>query len=150
MITGISLRTSNDDDRATRDIPSFWQRFYEEKTVEKIKRRVSDERYAVYTHFENEGKNNRGMYTMIIGCAVDVVDPADRVSVTIPEGRYAVFTCQNSPASMVATWQKIWQLSVDEPAFDKQKTYYADYEHYLPSGEVNISIGLHTPEARLS
>ena len=64
-IIGIELRTSNRE--AMQTIPPHWQRFTGEGVLARIPGKLSDEVYAVYTHFENAGVNNDGLYSLIIG-----------------------------------------------------------------------------------
>ncbi|WP_198674885.1 hypothetical protein [Rhodoferax ferrireducens] len=46
----------------------------------------SDDVFAVYTHFENAGSNNTGLYSLVIGTAVpaDTPVPAGMVCVVVP------------------------------------------------------------------
>lgn len=68
-IIGVALRTSNDNGRAFHEIPPFWERFRNEECMARIPGKFNNDVYAVYTNFENEGKNNYGMYTLIVGCS---------------------------------------------------------------------------------
>lgn len=70
-IMGIEHRTSNDE--AMQNIPPHWQRFTDDDVLARIPSKLSDEVYAVYavyTHFENAGVDNRGIYSLIIGAPV--------------------------------------------------------------------------------
>src|SRR3989338_11532665 len=76
QIVGIELRTSNAE--AMQTIPPFWQKFYQENILQQIANKDSDNVFAVYTNFENEGKNNEGTYSLIIGAEVSEIQ-------TLPE-----------------------------------------------------------------
>ncbi|MEJ7840011.1 MAG: hypothetical protein WKF81_14450, partial [Thermomicrobiales bacterium] len=52
-IIGRQLRTANDVAAST--IPPFWGEFEATGSVKQIPNRLSDDVYAVYTHFANEG-----------------------------------------------------------------------------------------------
>ena len=72
-IIGLELRTSNDV--AMQSIPPHWQRFMAQAVMAQIEGKLSNAVYAVYTHFENAGLNNSGLYSMIIGARVDHQTP---------------------------------------------------------------------------
>ena len=144
-IIGIELETTNEDGKAFEEIPPFWQKFYQEGIVEKIPNKASSDVYAVYTNFENEGKNNAGVYSLIIGCPVSSLNniPGGFVSTIIPESRYAVFESEmGKPEKVGETWQKIWKLSETDRDFDQKRSYQSEFERYQPSGEINIYIGM--------
>jgi predicted transcriptional regulator YdeE len=67
-VFGIELRTSNDE--AMQTIPPHWQRFSQEAVLANIPGKISDDVYAVYTHFDNAGSNNQGVYSLILGAQV--------------------------------------------------------------------------------
>lgn len=144
-IIGIELRTTNDNGKAFTEIPSFWQKFYQEGIIEKIPNKSSGEVYAIYTNFENEGKNNKGMYSLIIGCPVNNISdiPEGFISVIIPESKYAIFESDiGAPEKIGETWQKIWKISDEDKQFDAKRTYVSEFEQYKPSGKITIYIGI--------
>lgn len=141
-IIGIELRTTNDNGQSFHDIPPFWDRFIKENCVEKIPSKRDQNIYAVYTHFENAGKNNFGMYSLIIGCEVtdNAIIPDGFVSATIPAGNYRHFSVENgSPDKVGETWQKIWNIPANEK---KSWRFQCEYECYRSSGEIDIFIGV--------
>lgn len=144
-IIGVELKTTNVNGKAFEEIPPFWQKFYQEGIVEKIPGKISDAVYAVYTNFENEGKNNNGVYSLIIGCSVGDLDsiPSGLVSTIIPVSKYTVFESETGyPEKVGETWQKIWKLSEEDKKFDKKRSYLVDFEQYQSSGEIKIYIGM--------
>ena len=142
-VVGIELRTGNT--HAFQTIPLHWQRFFQEKVTTAIAGRVSDDVYAVYTHFQNAGMNNQGTYSLIIGHAVHPGDglplPAGFARAVVPASHRVVFpVADNRPDNVGDAWKKIWEYS------DFQKTYIADYERYRSSdGKIDISIGVGKP-----
>ena len=119
-IIGIELRTTNDNGQSFRDIPPFWERFFKECCAEKISNKLDDDIYAVYTNFENEGKNNQGIYSLIIGCHVaeETVISDEFTKIIIPSGKYQIFSVQDGRSDKVGeTWQSIWAI----PEREKQK-----------------------------
>lgn len=136
-IVGIKLRTSNVE--AMQTIPPFWQKFYQEGILQQISNKVSDTVFAVYTNFENEGKNNEGMYSLIIGAEVTEIQtlPENFVSTIVNPSKRAVFEVEKGhPEKVGEKWQEIWKTT------DLEKKYVSDYELYYPSGEIEIYIGI--------
>ncbi|MED5620330.1 GyrI-like domain-containing protein [Ideonella sp. BN130291] len=137
-IVGIELRTSNAE--AFNTIPPHWQRFTSEGVLARIPAKASDEVVAVYTHFEHEGIDNEGTYSLIIGAPVDGLRevPAGMVSAVIPPSRRVVFPVERGRHDLVgAAWQHIWA----QPGL--AKTFIADYERYQANGDIDICIGVH-------
>ena len=137
LIVGIELRPSNLE--AMQTIPPFWQKFYQEGILQKISNKVSDNVFAVYTNFENEGKNNEGIYSLIIGAEVTEVQalPKNFVSTIVKPSKRAVFEVEKGhPEKVGEKWQEIWGMT------DLEKSYISDYELYFPSGEIEIHIGI--------
>lgn len=144
-IIGIELRTTNDNGQAFTDIPPLWESFMKNNCGAQIPNKLDDNIYAVYTHFENAGKNNRGMYTMIIGCSVkpNTTAPAGFTTVTIPSGHYRVFPVkQGRPDKVGEAWQAIWAIPETEK---KNWLFNCEFERYQTSGEIDIFIGVKSP-----
>ena len=140
-VIGIELRTTNEQGRSFKDIPPFWEKFLTNNCLAQIPHKLTDDIYAVYTHFENAGKNNNGMYSLILGCAVksDATAPTGFTKATIPSGSYRCFPVEKArPDKVGEAWQQIWVL----PASEKQNWLFkCDFERYLSSGEIDIFIG---------
>jgi predicted transcriptional regulator YdeE len=137
LVVGIELRTSND--KAMETIPPHWRRFTEEGVLARIPNKASDDVLAVYTHFEHEGIDNRGLYSLIIGAPVAALRevPPGMVSAVVPASRRAVFPVERGRHDLVGqAWQQIWQRN------DLQKTCIAEYERYGAHGEIDIHIGI--------
>ncbi|WP_050476244.1 GyrI-like domain-containing protein [Herbaspirillum rhizosphaerae] len=142
-VVGIELRTGNA--QAFQTIPLHWQRFFQEKVTTAVEGKMSDDVYAVYTHFQNAGINNHGIYSLVIGLAVDpgaeLPLPAGFSRAVVPASYRVVFPVEaNRPENVGEAWKKIWEYS------DFPKTYIADYERYRSSdGTIDISIGVSSP-----
>jgi predicted transcriptional regulator YdeE len=136
-IIGIELRTDNHE--AMRTIPPHWQRFTEEGVLARIPGKLSDEVYAVYTHFENAGVNNEGVYSLIIGAPVSGTQavPPGMSHAVLPASPRAVFPVPQGRFDQVGpAWQAVWQRD------DLPKAYVADCERYRADGQIDILIGL--------
>lgn len=136
-VVGLELRTCNPD--APRTIPAHWARFMDEAVLQRIPHKLSDDVWAVYTHFEHAGLNNQGVYSLIVGAQVpaDGEVPAGLARAVLPASERAVFSAEaGRPQSVAAVWQKIWALS------DLKKTFIADAERHAADGEIEILIGV--------
>jgi predicted transcriptional regulator YdeE len=136
-VVGIELRTTNLE--AMQTIPPHWQRFGKEGVLAHIPSKLNGDVYAVYTHFENAGLNNTGLYSLVIGAAVPASAkvPAGMVRVVIPASKRAVFEVEPGRMDLVgAKWMEIWGHT------ELAKTVIAEFERYSADGTIAISIGL--------
>lgn len=141
VIAGLSIHTSND--KAFKDIPAHWSRFFSEQMLAQIPDRINDEVYAVYTEFDRIPENSTDVanlgYTFVIGAAVSSTSrlKAPLVSTVIPAAKRAVFPVQPAqPDEVGGQWQKIWQMQ------DLPRIFAPDYEHYAASGAINILVSI--------
>lgn len=136
-VIGIELRTSNGEAFST--IPGHWQRFTAEGVAARVRGRLSDDVYAVYTNFQNAGHDNQGIYSLVIGVAVppDAQVPAGLTRVVIPASARAVFPVDQGRFDKVGeAWQAVWRRD------DLPKTFVADYERYQADGTIDILVGV--------
>ena len=136
-VVGIELKTSNEN--AFTDIPQHWARFFGEGVLQQIANRASDDIYAVYTNFPNEGRNNEGVYSFIIGARVTDATKvaAPFVAADIAEAKHRVFTVPAGEMHKVGEkWQEIWGIQ------GLEKTFVADFERYGANGEIEILVGV--------
>lgn len=136
-VVGLELRTSNAD--AFETIPAHWQQFSQQEVLDQIPGKLSDDVFAVYTHFSDEGRSNAGTYSLVVGAQVAAGSqvPAGLAGVTLaPQRRKVVSVEKGRPDQVAAKWQEIWQTD------NLGNTYLADYERYQASGEIDIFIGV--------
>lgn len=136
-VVGLELRTTNLE--AMQTIPLHWQRFSQEGVLTRIPGKLSEDVLAVYTHFENAGASNHGLYSLVMGAqvAADAAVPEGMVRVVVPAGERAVFKVPAGRFDLVgAAWQAIWARH------DLSKTHVAEYERYGAAGDISVSIGL--------
>lgn len=138
QIVGISMRTSNKDGQAAKDIPIFWNKFFTENTLAKIPNKKSPNIFCLYTNYEGDFLSP---YTIILGCEVEDLNhiPNGMISKTIPKSKYAHFEAQN-PGAVLQTWTKIWQTKLE-------RTYLTDFEIYSKTSSntephVDIFVGI--------
>lgn len=123
IIVGISVRTSNQNNQAQRDISQLWGRFIVNNIAEAIPNKISDDVYCIYTDYESD---HTGEYTTILGCQVTSIDTLsdDMVAKNIPGCDYFTFISEGKlPESVAQTWEFIWQSDIE-------RSYVADFEIY--------------------
>ncbi|MCK5310843.1 MAG: AraC family transcriptional regulator [Desulfobacteraceae bacterium] len=132
-IVGIKTITDNKEGMAL--IPQLWGQFFNENTIETIENKMpSTKMYAIYTEYESD---ENGKYTFLLGAQVKDIstDEVNHASVTIPAGKYAVFTAANKD-KVINVWQFVWQRTLD-------RNYKTDFEVYdVATEEVKIYVGL--------
>ena len=136
-VVGIELLTTNQE--AMQTIPPHWQRFGQEHVLAGIAAKLSQDVMAVYTHFENAGASNNGLYSLVLGAqvAAGAAVPAGMVRVVVPASDRAVFMVPAGRFDLVgAAWQTIWART------DLPKTYVAEYERHGANSDIAVSIGL--------
>jgi predicted transcriptional regulator YdeE len=125
-VIGISVRTTNENEQAAKDIPFLWNKFFEENISDKIPNKISDEIYSVYTHYE---KDHTKPYTTILGYKVKDTEPLPEglVSIVIGTTHYKVFTAKGkqSEGFVFKEWQTIWNLNNE-----LNRSFTSDFEIY--------------------
>ena len=88
-IIGITMRTTNENEQSSKDIPALWNKFMTGNILSKIPNRVDDTVYCVYTRYE---KDHTKPYTTLLGCKVkDLgVIPEGLEGISIDAGNYEV------------------------------------------------------------
>lgn len=139
FLIGIKVNTSNE--KCPIDCPLIWEKFLKEKVFEKIPSKISNNCFGLYTDYEGDCTKP---FAYVVGCEVSTLDsiPEGMVGITIPKGKYVVFTAKGPfPQSMSTVWQEIWAAPI-------QRAYKVDYEVYTPdfrpqgSPEINIYVSL--------
>lgn len=122
-ITGIAVRTTNQNGQSQRDIGDVWTRFISEDLKQNIDNRLSDDIYCVYTNYETD---HTGFYTAVLGCKVSSPKPIreDFTAIILPGGKYEVYSLAGKfPDNVSEAWQRIWNG-------DSNRVYTADYDLY--------------------
>ena len=141
-VIGLSVRTSNGNGQAARDIPALWNRFFTEGTAAKIPGRLSEDLYCLYTDYETD---HTGPYTTVLGYKVKDLDtvPEGLTGATVPGKNFEVFSASGKLSDGVVfhEWTRIWSTPLD-------RAYSGDFEVYGPEAQnpedarVNIYIAL--------
>ena len=123
-IIGISVRTTNENNKAMNDIPVLWDKFLSKNLIEKIPNKLSSEIYCVYTEYE---KDYTKPYTALLGCKVENLNeiPEGMIGKEFKGGKYQKFIAKGdlTKGVVVQEWSKIWNS-------DLERKYTADFEVY--------------------
>ena len=144
-VIGISIRTTNENGQASKEIAELWNRFISENILTKIPNKVNNEIYSLYTNYESD---HTKPYTAILGCRVENLDniPNGMVGNSFDGGRYFKTTTKGDlmQGLIISQWEKIFGMELD-------RTYYADFEIFgekaqNPSkAEVDFYVGINKP-----
>lgn len=127
-LIGLEIRTKNSDEiKGIGKIPQLWEQFFGENISGKIKEKVSDDIYVVYSNYECD---YTGEYDYFIGFVVK--NNEDNMSglktKQIKTGKYSVITTEKGPAQKVvySAWEKIWKMTDSD--FGGARAYKTDFE----------------------
>ncbi len=121
-IIGISIRTTNENGQASKEIAELWQKFISENIISKIPNKISNDIYSLYTEYESD---HTKPYTTILGCKVENLDsiPNGMVGNSFKEGNYIKTSTKGDlmQGLIVNHWAKIFEM-------DLERVYTADFE----------------------
>ena len=123
-VIGISVRTTNENGQAAKDIPVLWEKFMSEGILGQIPNKIDNSLYCIYTDYE---KDHTKPYTTILGCKVENLNdiPNQMVSRTIDVATYQKFVAKGKlmEGAVYNEWTKIWNSELE-------RTFTADFEVY--------------------
>ena len=123
-IIGISVRTTNENNKAGKDIGALWERFMSEGLLAKIPNKIDDSIYSIYTEYEGDYMQP---YTTVLGCRVESLGdvPEGMVGFSFAGGKYGKLTAKGdlTKGLIYQEWVKIWGM-------DLKRAYTADFEVY--------------------
>lgn len=123
-VIGIAVRTTNENEQASIDIPALWGKFMSEGIAAKIPNKIDHAIYCIYTDYE---KDHTKPYTTILGCKVENLDiiPDGMVGQTFETAGYEKYTVKGnlSQGLVYNAWLKIWSEELP-------RIFTADFEVY--------------------
>lgn len=123
-VIGITVRTTNENEQAAKDIPVLWEKLMKENVLNNIPNKIDDTVYSIYTDYE---KDHTKPYTTLLGCKVESLDdiPEGMIGKSFDGGDYIKFTTKGNLAEglVINEWFKIWNM-------DLERTFTADFEMY--------------------
>ena len=141
-LIGFSVRTTNKDAQAAKDIPLLWDKLMTENLPAKISNKMSNEIYSLYTEYESD---HTGYYTAMLGCKVENIDniPEGMVAKSFEGGDYLSITAKGDldQGLIVNEWAKIWGMELDR-AFTADFEIYGEKAMNRNDAEVDILIAI--------
>lgn len=121
-IIGISVRTTNENNQAAKDIAALWGKFVGENVLEAIPNKIDTTVYSIYTDYES---NHTKPYTTVLGCKVDNLNfiPDGMVGKSFDDGNYVKLSAKGDlmKGLIINKWLEIW-------AMDLNRAFTADFE----------------------
>jgi len=121
-VIGISVRTTNENNQAEKDLTHLWNRFINDKILETIPNKIDDTVYSIYTEYESD---HTQPYTTILGCKVATLNtiPEGMIGKSFDGGNYVKLTAKGDLAKglIINKWVEIWEMDLD-------RMFTADFE----------------------
>ena len=121
-IIGISVRTTNANGQAAREIADLWGKFMNDNVLDAIPNKIDGTVYSVYTDYEGD---HTKPYTAILGCKVENLNtiPNGMVGKSFNGGNYIKTTVKGdlTKGLIVNEWTKIWGM-------DLERIFTVDFE----------------------
>ena len=159
---GISTRTTNNAEIShdTAKLGRLWQKFHQNHMSHLV---AGADIYGIYRNYESD--DLVGAFDVVAsweveneqatGESVDVLsaerilsaaNASDVISVTIPTGKYLVFSEEgHMPNTVMNAWEKAWEY-FHKADCEHTRTYNVDFERYvegnLEYGQVDLYIGI--------
>jgi len=123
-VIGITVRTTNEDGKAAKDIGELWNTFMSEGVLAKIPNKADTTIYSIYTDYESD---HTKPYTTFLGCKVENLDeiPKGMTGKEFEGGNYIKLISKGdlTKGAVFEAWLKIWKMDLD-------RVYTADFEVY--------------------
>ena len=122
MIIGISVRTTNENNQAAKDIGDLWGRFMSQNILGEIPNKIDSTIYSLYTDYESD---HTKPYTTILGCKVSNLHsiPDGMIGKSFDGGNYVKLSAKGDlmKGLIVNKWTEIWNMNLD-------RAFTADFE----------------------
>ena len=139
---GLTVRTTNQQELnpVTAKLGTLWLSFYQ-NIFSKLP--AGSAAYGIYHNYESDA---HGAFNVTASCEKDKeiasAENLDLTVVTIPAGKYVVFSEQGTmPIAVIAAWQKAWAY-FNDPSCEHTRLYNVDFEHYVSQSQVDVYIGV--------
>lgn len=121
-VIGISVRTTNENNQAAKDIADLWGKFMNNRVLEAIPNKIDHTVYSIYTDYESD---HTKPYTTILGCKVETLStiPDGMVGKSFDGGNYVKLSAKGNlmKGLIVNKWSEIWKMDLD-------RLFTADFE----------------------
>lgn len=121
-LIGISIRTTNKNGQAAKEIAALWDQFMVNDVFNVIPDKIDPSIYSLYTDYESD---HTGAYTALLGCKVKSLDtiPHGMIGKSFDGGDYVRIMAKGdlTEGLIVKEWAKIWEMDLD-------RRFTADFE----------------------
>lgn len=121
-VIGISVRTTNENGQAAKEIAELWGKFMNENVLEAIPNKMDNTIHSIYTDYESD---HTKPYTAILGCKVENLNtiPDGMIGKSFDGGDYVKLSAKGNlmKGLIVNKWAEIWEMDLD-------RTYTTDFE----------------------
>lgn len=121
-IIGISVRTTNQNNQAAKDIAGLWSKFMNDKILEAIPNKIDNTVYSIYTDYQSD---HTEPYTTILGCKVENLNtiPDGMTGKSFDGGNYIKLSAKGDLMKdlIINKWLEIWKMDID-------RAFTADFE----------------------
>ncbi len=121
-IIGISVRTTNENNQAAKDIADLWGKFVNDKVLEAIPNKMNNTVYSIYTDYESD---HTKPYTTILGCRVENLNtiPNGMIGQSFDGGNYVKLSAKGdlTKGLIINKWIEIWGMNLE-------RIFTADFE----------------------
>ncbi|REG96061.1 GyrI-like domain-containing protein [Flavobacterium aquicola] len=121
-VIGISVRTTNENGQAAKEIVDLWSRFMNEQILETIPNKIDNTVYSIYTDYESD---HTKPYTVILGCRVENLNeiPNGMIGKSFDGGNYMKLSAKGDlmKGLIINKWTEIWEM-------DLARTFTTDFE----------------------
>lgn len=121
-LIGVKVRTTNENNKASKDIAKLWEKFLGENILNKIPNKENDLIYSLYTDYEGD---HTKPYTAVIGCKVTSLKeiPDEMIGKSFDGGNYIKTKAKGdlTKGLIVNHWEKIFRLNLN-------RLFTADFE----------------------
>ena len=142
MIIGISVRTTNENNQAAKDIPELWDKFMSGNVLEAIPNKIDNTVYSIYTDYESD---HTKPYTTILGCKVLNLNsiPDGMIGKSFDGGNYVKFSTKGDlmKGLIINKWMEIWNMDLDR-AFTADFEVFGEKAQNPTDAEIDILIAL--------
>ncbi|WP_201617841.1 GyrI-like domain-containing protein [Psychrobacter urativorans] len=150
---GIGICTTNiaETSHETAKLGRLWQNFYQGH-VSHLEE--GEDIYGIYHNYESD--DDIGAFDVVASWKTSsqqaqlgndaIPNVSNMVTVTIPTGKYLVFSEQgNMPNTVMNAWEKVWEY-FNDPSCEHTRVYDVDFERYIDGnleyGQVDLYIGI--------
>lgn len=121
-IIGISVRTTNENNQAAKEIAELWGKFMANGVVSAIPKKIDSTVYSLYTEYEGD---HTQPYTAILGCKVENLSiiPVGMIGKSFDGGNYVKLSAKGDlmKGLIVNKWSEIWKM-------DLERVFTTDFE----------------------